>query len=144
VKEYQPVSTADLDRVSAEFPEEARVPGFVSLMVEVDARWDRIKQIKAAGWKTPPGNPDLAPAHEARLLREAFAEAARLPEVKHHPEEFREWLGDAEKGARRLEEVLIESKRSGAVNAAGPEEVFKSAGAACTRCHAKYRNVPAK
>src|SRR5262249_32821034 len=114
--------------------------GLVALMVEVDLRWERLKQIKAAGWKTPPGHPDLDPAHEARLLSEAYAEAARLPEVKNRPEEFRELLKDARVAAAKLELGLLTTTASPAV----AETTFKSSAAACTRCHSKYRNVPAK
>jgi protein tyrosine phosphatase (PTP) superfamily phosphohydrolase (DUF442 family) len=143
-KEYQAVSPAELDRVSADFHEEAKLPGFVSLMVEVDMRWDRLKQVKAAGWKTPPGHPDVDPAHEARLLREAYREAARLPEVKTRPDEFRKWLGMAEDSAAALEAAFLATKQTGLLNPSRAETAFEGVKNDCNRCHAKYRDVREK
>ncbi len=143
VQKYGAVTDAELDRVSTDFPAEARVPGLVSLMVELDVRWDRLKQVKAAGWKSPPSHPDLNPAHEALLIRQAYAEMLRLPEVKQRSEEFREQTESAAEAALELEVYLDAVRRAGEVR---PElaPAFTAAGAACTRCHAKYRNVPAK
>jgi protein tyrosine phosphatase (PTP) superfamily phosphohydrolase (DUF442 family) len=144
VKEYGVVSSAELDGVSADFPAEATVPGLVTLMVELDKRWDRLKLVRAAGWKTPPGNPDLDPAHEARLIREAYAEMARLPEVNQRPEKFRRWMNQANEAVGRLETVFVSGKETQSVNESNAKEEFRYAASFCTSCHAKYRNVPAK
>jgi hypothetical protein len=113
-------------------------------MVQVDERWDRLKLVKAAGWKTPPAHPDVEPAHEALLLREAFREAARSPELDQRPAELRAWLAEAEKDAGELETALSAASNNGEVKSAPAEQAFARSAAACTRCHAKYRNVPAK
>jgi protein tyrosine phosphatase (PTP) superfamily phosphohydrolase (DUF442 family) len=54
----RPTST-DLDRLSADFPEVAKVPGLAQLMVEIDSRWENLKLIRAAEWKTPADHADL-------------------------------------------------------------------------------------
>src|SRR5262249_30099789 len=58
-------SSEELDGVPADFPEAAEVGGMARLMVEVDARWDHLRLARAAGWKAPPGHPDVDPPHEA-------------------------------------------------------------------------------
>jgi hypothetical protein len=143
-RDLQPVSAGELDQVSTDWPEVAVVPGFVKLMVQVDDRWDRLKLVKDAGWKTPPAHPDVEPAHEALLLREAYREATRLPELHRRPAELRQWLADAEKEAAELETVLSAAKTTGMLDSARAEQAFAHSAAACTRCHAKYRNVSAK
>ena len=44
----------ELDCVSSEFPESAAVTGLAQVMVGVDEVWDRLQQVRAAGWKAPP------------------------------------------------------------------------------------------
>jgi protein tyrosine phosphatase (PTP) superfamily phosphohydrolase (DUF442 family) len=132
----------ELDRVPAEFPETAPVPALAEVMVGVDQRWEDLKRIKAAGWKTPPDHPDLDPPHEALQLQEQYREAARLPEVQKRPEDFRRWLADAEEAATELERVLQQAKGKGTVDAPAAEQAFGRLSTACTRCHARYRDVP--
>jgi hypothetical protein len=128
-------SREELDRIPDNFPEVAEVGGLAQAMVAIDERWDGLKAVRAVGWKTPPGHPDVEPAHEALLLVEGFREAARLPEAGRGPDEFRRWLAEAEAHAKDLETAL----RQG--SSAAAEAAFKSAGADCTRCHARYRDV---
>jgi protein tyrosine phosphatase (PTP) superfamily phosphohydrolase (DUF442 family) len=128
---------AELDGVAADFPEVAEVPGLAQVMVEIDERWDRLKAVRAAGWKAPPAHPDVDPPHEALQLVEQYREAKRLPEVATRSDEFRRWLSDAESSAADLERAL---RRGNDEKAA--EKAFREAGAACTRCHARYRDVP--
>jgi protein tyrosine phosphatase (PTP) superfamily phosphohydrolase (DUF442 family) len=130
-------SRADLDRVPAEFLESAPIPAFAEIMVNVDACWDRIKAIRAAGWKTPPDHPDVEPAHEALQLREHFHEAGRLPATGQRPDDFRGRLADAEQAAQALETALRDRK-----DQAAPDVAFQKSAASCTQCHVKYRDVP--
>jgi protein tyrosine phosphatase (PTP) superfamily phosphohydrolase (DUF442 family) len=133
----------DLDRMPAEFPEMAEVTGLAQSMVRIDERWDRLKEVRAAGWKVPPGHPDLDPPHEALQLAEQYREAARLPEMTdRRSEEFRRWLADAEKDAADLEAILRRGKEKGTVDGATAEAQFRKAAADCARCHGKYRDVP--
>jgi hypothetical protein len=63
-------------------------------------------------------------------------------QVEERPEEFRRWLADVETAARQLEQALRGGKEQAPVDAAAAEGAFQKVGAACTRCHAKYRDVP--
>ncbi len=132
----------ELDRVPADFPEIAKVPDLAQLMVEVDSRWDNLKLIRAAGWKTPTGHADLDPPHEALQLVEQFREAGRLAQEQKRSEEFRRWLSAAEGKAKALEGALRVAKGIPQVDRSAAEAAFRKTEAACAQCHAKYRNVP--
>jgi hypothetical protein len=109
-------SLTELDRVEAHFPEAAEVPGLAQVMAEIDARWDNLKRIQAAGWKIPSDHADLDPPHEALQLVEQYQEARRLEQVKKRSEEFKRWLADAEEKASKLERVLRRGKEDGYAN----------------------------
>jgi protein tyrosine phosphatase (PTP) superfamily phosphohydrolase (DUF442 family) len=134
----------ELDRVPNEFPEVAQVPALAQLMVSVDERWERLKLVHVAGWKTPPGHPDLDPPHEALQLLEQYTEAARLPEARDRPETFRAWLTEARKSAEALEQSLRVAKDRGKINEKSAEEAFRAVNDSCVRCHAEYRDPPRK
>jgi protein tyrosine phosphatase (PTP) superfamily phosphohydrolase (DUF442 family) len=140
-RELRRPTKEELDRVSADFPEVAPVAALAEVMVGVDKRWDRLKQIKAAGWRVPRNHPDLDPPHEALQLVEQYREAARLPSVRRRPEEFRRWLADAEAAARNLERALRGDNDRGPVDAPAAAEAFRRLDGACVRCHGKYRDV---
>jgi protein tyrosine phosphatase (PTP) superfamily phosphohydrolase (DUF442 family) len=133
----------DLDRVPTDFPEVAKVSGVAQFMVEIDARWENIKLIRAAKWQAPPDHPDLDPPHEVLQLVELFHEASRLPVVNERPEEFRKWLVAAEKEAASLEQLLRPGEKKQEVHRRA-DEAFRKAEALCARCHANYRDVPQK
>jgi protein tyrosine phosphatase (PTP) superfamily phosphohydrolase (DUF442 family) len=135
-------TAGELERVPADFPETTRVLALTQVMVEIDDRWEHLKQVRAAGWKTPPDHPDLDPPHEALLLREQYREAARLPQSRQRSEDFRRRLDNAEGRARELEEVLRRGKEQGPADRAAAERAFNRAAAACAGCHARYRDVP--
>lgn len=143
VHEFEAISPEELDGVSADFPEVAPTGMFVRLMVGIDTRWDHLKLIRAADWKAPAKHPDLEPAHEALLLKEAYRESARLLEGKPGVEEMHGWLVDAERRAKTLEELLRQAKTKG-IDSVALETAYKQAAADCSRCHAKYRDRPQK
>jgi protein tyrosine phosphatase (PTP) superfamily phosphohydrolase (DUF442 family) len=139
--QFRQPTAEELDRLPADFPEVAEVAALAQVMVGVDERWENLKRVKAAGWQVPPDHPDIDPAHEAVQLQELFREAGRLPSVRGRSDEFRHWLAGAEEGAQELEKVLRKATGKEAVESAA-EQAFGRAGAACSRCHAKYRDVP--
>jgi protein tyrosine phosphatase (PTP) superfamily phosphohydrolase (DUF442 family) len=138
--EFRRPTAEELARVPADFPEVTPVAALAEVMVGVDERWDRLKLAKAVGWKVPPDHPDVDPPHEALQLREQFREAARLPQVKERPEEFRHRLADAETMAEQLEQALRVGKGQATADAAAAEKAFQAIGAACKNCHARYRD----
>jgi protein tyrosine phosphatase (PTP) superfamily phosphohydrolase (DUF442 family) len=130
-------SDAELDAVSADFPEAAEVNSLVRLMVEMDRRWGHLEQVRRAGWKSPPDHPDLDPAHEAVQLWELYRESARLAEVKERPRDFRRWLADGERSAKRLADALKVP-----TDFAATRDAFESSAKVCAGCHARHRDAP--
>jgi protein tyrosine phosphatase (PTP) superfamily phosphohydrolase (DUF442 family) len=128
----------ELDRVSADFPEVAQVPALAQLMVDIDQRWDNLKQARTAGWKTPADHPDIDPPHEALQLREHFREMGRLADAKDRPADFRTWLAESEQAAAALEEAL----RAKPPAASSLDKSFAALRDRCTHCHTHYRDVP--
>ena len=141
-KELRRPTSADLDKISSDFPETAPTRGLVQHMVEIDERWDNLKLIQAAGWAVPKNHPDLDPAHEALLLSEHFVELSRATEIKKKPQAFLDMLHQAEKDTRQLESTL--RLGAGPARLAGANQFFKASQATCTRCHVQYRDVPQK
>ncbi len=129
-----------LDELNPDFPETAKIPPMAEAMIEVEHTHDHLKLIAAAGWKTPPDHPALAPAHEALLLREHFTELMRTEAAMKEPAQFMEMLKASETAAQQLEDAL---------KAPASEETLKQAAAAfelvnknCSACHKAFRDVP--
>lgn len=137
-KELKRPTKEELDKVPADFPETAIVSSLMKSMVHIDERWDNLKNIKAAGWKTPQNKPDLNPAHEALLLLEHYTEIKRLKGVNTRPRNFQEYLNQATDAAHGLERSLSKGTLTD-VN-----KYFSLSQQACTQCHGKYRDVPQK
>jgi protein tyrosine phosphatase (PTP) superfamily phosphohydrolase (DUF442 family) len=141
VRTLEAVSNRELDKVASDFPETAPVGRFIEQMVQVDGHWDHLTEIRAAGWKAPASHPDLDPPHVALLLREAYRESARLPATNNRDAELQRWLIEAEVHAGELESVLRPAAGK-TVNPEVAEKAFEKAASDCTRCHARYRDVP--
>ena len=135
------VSNINLDDVRSDFPESIKPAAFADVMVHVDEQWDKIKLVKGAAWQTPKDHPDVSPAHEALLLVEQFREAARLPSHDSRPKDFRDWLQEVQVHAEKLEAIL-QSGANAQVDTDAAEQAFRAVNATCTRCHARYRDVP--
>jgi len=131
----------ELDRAPADFPEVAKVAGLVETMVGIDGCWDNLKQVRAAGWKVPPGHPDIDPPHEALQLLEHFREAARLREVRERPQDFRHRLAAAERAAAELEAALRPGKERRQVDRPAAAKAFHKMNARCVQCHGRYRDT---
>jgi protein tyrosine phosphatase (PTP) superfamily phosphohydrolase (DUF442 family) len=134
-------SPTELARVSNDFPERAKVPGLVETMVQVDATWDRLKAVREAGFRAPPGHADVDPSHEALQLAEHFRESLRLPETRAKGEAFRREMESSVSRATALEGALRawgEGHTEGARRAA--EAAFREAEKSCTACHARFRD----
>jgi protein tyrosine phosphatase (PTP) superfamily phosphohydrolase (DUF442 family) len=130
---YHAPAAGELDALRVRFREVAPTPPLVKTMVEVDQRFDRLKELQKDGWKARPG---MDAASEALQLRELFTEANRTFEVKGRPEDFRSWMHDSDTAGRELEAAL----RSGKSDEASLS--FGKLAARCAGCHGKYRNVP--
>jgi len=143
-REVRPFESELLDKLKPEFPETAELPPLAEAMVALEHTHDHLKQVAAAGWKSPPDHPDIDPAHESLLLREHFTEMLRTDDVKRETEAFQDLLRASETAAHELETALRQWKVAGMVGPA-PAAVgvaFERVSANCKSCHTKYRDVP--
>jgi protein tyrosine phosphatase (PTP) superfamily phosphohydrolase (DUF442 family) len=141
VADFVTPSDAELARVGDGFPERAETPALVELMVAIDGQWDRLKAVRAAGFKAPSHHPDIDPPHEALQLVEQFQELARHAAAKGKGEDF---VKKAEASARivsGLEAALRQSSKSPTEEAREKfEDAFVAVGKSCSGCHAHYRD----
>lgn len=123
-----------LDAADNTFPDVARLPGFTTAMADIDRRWDNLKAVRLARWRTPADHPDIDPPHEALQLLELLTELNRTPEVGAKAADFRGWLIDAQRAGGDLEQALRTDSPAAA------EDAFGRLGATCQSCHGVYRN----
>ncbi len=135
VEQFHPPSPEVLKKVSSDFPEKSAVSPLADVMIQVDGRFDNLKLIKKAGYKSPASHPDLNPAEEALLLDELFKELQRSPVVEKRPAQFKTKLSDAEQAAQALHESLARGDLGNV-----PEAAFQRMNDACSACHTIYRN----
>jgi hypothetical protein len=140
VRRWRPPAPAALAQVPAEFPEVARTSDLTRAMVEVDRAWDHLKAIAAAGYRTPPEQPDLVPAREAARLAARLAESREFPEVATAGAELLRHFDEAQAQARELSRLL--SLDPLPVEALGRQ--FKRVGQSCTDCHQAFRDRPGR
>jgi prepilin-type N-terminal cleavage/methylation domain-containing protein len=140
-REFVPPTAEELERAGTEFPERTKVPALVEMMVQVDERWDHLRAVQKAGFRTPPDQPDLDPQHEALQLAEQFREASRLAEVRAKGEDFWRTMEGAERLATSLHEALREyGKAPSPDSQKGVEAAFVAVAKSCSSCHARYRD----
>jgi hypothetical protein len=133
-----------LDALKPDFPESADLPPLAEAMVALEHTHDHLKQVAAAGWRSPPDHPDIDPAHESLLLREHFTEMLRTNTVQKEPAEFQALLRAGETAAQELETALRAWKAAGMSESppAAAATAFDRVSANCKSCHTKYRDVP--
>lgn len=130
VEAYRPpMDGADLPELVAV----AKVPSVAAAMAMLDRSFDNLKRCRDAEWSMPRGHPDLAPIHEALMVREGFLEASRnLP--AGHDDQFKDLITQAIATTQSLEEALANSDRATA------DHQFRLLEKRCKECHATYRN----
>jgi protein tyrosine phosphatase (PTP) superfamily phosphohydrolase (DUF442 family) len=134
VGEFRPPTGAELTAVK-NLPEITTPSSLVEAMVQIDGHYSWLKQSMKAGWKTPPGQADISPAHEATMLWEQLQEIARTEDTKRRPADYGQKLADAVGAANSLRKLARETDNIG-----GLEAELKRIGATCTACHKRYRN----
>ncbi len=138
VTEFQPPTQAELDQV-VRLLEVAQTSTLVDSMVAIDERFSMLKLSQKAGWKSPPGHPDIAPSHEALMLVELFREIPRSTHLNDHPLDFTSKMAASEEAAQRLHAILgNEADKTAATGALN--DVAQS----CATCHQSYRNRKAE
>lgn len=132
----RPLAREALERVEVEYVEQAQIPELAGRMVELDKTWERLKAIRANGWRAPSDHPDLDPAHEALQLQEHLHETGRAGDVAARPAEFGRLLTDGEAGAAALRDALAVDP----LDPAAAQAAFTAVSNSCTACHEAYRD----
>lgn len=136
VRHYRRPDPSEIDRAPSDYPEAAPSRGMTDSMVTIGREWERLILCREAGWRTPASHPDLQPAHQALLLREAFHELARRPEVKRRSKAFRASLQRSEDMAVQLENALR------AHRSAESSAISLRIDTGCQSCHQSHRDPP--
>jgi hypothetical protein len=130
-----------LANIPADFPETAEVPPLVDAMVAIDAHWEELTAIRAAGFRAPPEHPDIEPAHEAKLLHEQFQELLRSEETDGYGTEFARILEESAQAAGRLEAALrrlADNRDETTLQQA--DRAWQAVADRCTGCHREFRD----
>lgn len=134
------LTNAVLDAVAAKFPETVEPPKMVKAMTDLEHSLEHLRAIEQAGWATPADHPDLAPDHEALLLREHYTEMKRLEETRRQPAGFQELLQQGEDAAMQLERALSDARTAERRVAAA--RAFAAVQKNCKQCHTEHRDRP--
>lgn len=127
-----PVAASRVGRL----PEVAATSTVVEAMVRIDQHLEHLEAAQPTGFDSVPGHPDLAPPHEATLLREQFRELLRLDDTVRRDEEYRRLAADSERAATALESALRDAAARPDVRA----RALQSVRATCTPCHRAHRD----
>ncbi|MBI5759688.1 MAG: cytochrome c [Planctomycetales bacterium] len=133
---WRDVAAFSPPKAHAELPElreVAEVTSLAAAMANIDRRFDLLNLCRAAEWSVPPKHPDVVPAQEALLIKEALHESARHL-GSNYDEQFRNWLAESESRVQALETALRSAAHDDATQA------FQLLEKSCKQCHAKYRN----
>jgi protein tyrosine phosphatase (PTP) superfamily phosphohydrolase (DUF442 family) len=137
---FQTPRAEELAAIGTEFPTYAPVSGMVNAMVELDARWERLKWVQKAGYGPVPSHPDIDPAHEALLLAELYRELLRDEESRAHGPDFMERLRQSEAEAQAMRHFLKEGTATTPERLEQGATLWRAAGHSCAACHKSYRN----
>jgi hypothetical protein len=136
VTNFTAPTAAELAAVPTNFPSVSRTSSLVEAMVAIDAHYDHLKAVQKAGWRTPPGHPDVSPAHEAALLWEQLRELARTDDTATRSTDYHTKLADSERAAEALRTLL----RAPQPELAPADAALKRISQSCADCHRRYRN----
>lgn len=127
---------ATLNAIPPDFPEIADMPGFVTAMAEVQDRYDHLAEIRDAGWRVPPGHPDLVPLAEAARLENLMRAMIDDPENAKHPPEFAQLMRESARRCQEFEDALAAKAPAADLTAR-----LKAVNDSCKSCHVKHRDV---
>lgn len=132
-----------LDALDVEFKEITEVPAMADAMVEIEHHHEHLNQIARNEWRLLADHPDLAPGHEALMLREHFTELLRTDELKARPAGFQSLMKEGEARARALEDLYRDWEPSKSVDGLKRlQAAMEAVNQNCAACHKQFRDVP--
>lgn len=126
---------AALDAAPAEFPSVRRPKGITAAMVEIDGCYERLGEIRRAGWKTPSDHPDLVPVSEAGQLADHYRQCGEDARGRELGADFARRLSEAVVNATALEAFLEKNAAADKL-----EKAWAAVAGDCKGCHAAYRD----
>ncbi len=126
----------EIDATSGDFAPIWAPSSFVKGMLELDAAFENMKGIEAAGWMTPKDHPDLVPVAEAGRIADLYRVMRKTGYATDRGEAFAKLLEQAELEASELERALAESNAKAETIA----RHFRAVTVACKDCHARFRD----
>jgi len=144
VRKFRKPTKEQLDQAPNEFPAQVEPESFIEAMVELSITWDQLKELAAAGFKTPADNPDLTAAHEALQLNEHYREMMRTGEYNMHDDDLQAAMTKAERHSAEFHKLLKQLEKEGG-NAKSElrkkvEAQFGLVGTDCKSCHTMFRD----
>lgn len=133
VREFQVPGVPVLEAAARRLRSRHAPAGLVASMVATDHHAEVLDALQRHGWKPLETSPDESPVQVARLLREQFAESARLGHGPSDPA-FQQLMRRFESGVASLEEAL----RSG--DAPRATESWRALREDCRSCHKAWRD----
>ena len=138
-REFQNPEAKGLAAVTNALPEVAVTGSLVQSMVAADAACERLRECQQAGWRTPPAQPDVSPAHEALQLWEVLRELQRSQAMQRKPAEFVTLLAASEGHSAELHRLL--KLAPPVANATtNLDAAFGLVTRGCASCHQRFRN----
>lgn len=140
VKSFQVPTNKELDELKQPLPESVEVPDMVEMMVQIDTRFDRLKDWLNQSTTNPAKKAVIAPDQEAIQLRELVREAARLPECQARPEVFRKSFVDLDHDLTKWISLVQKDQSPKTDHLSDLNVVLKQASGRCNACHKAFRN----
>lgn len=137
VRTFELPSSAQLQAISEELPEVAKVPDLTEAMVRLDETWDRLKKLEASGWDRAATGVTSKASQEVLQFVEHYRELQRMPEIKQRQEEFLMVLDAALKHSEELEKQISNKN----FEPANVKMAFQESAKACSACHTRFRDV---
>ena len=142
-KELKRPTAKELDDLPADFPEAAPPPGLTALMVQVNSDLRERAGRAQGGVENSERQAGPRPAARGAPAGGAFQGAATVAEDGGPAGGIPRPVGGRRGLAQALEDALRVPKDR-PVDPSAAEEAYKRMDAACAKCHAAYRDVPAK
>ena len=122
---------------AGELPETAVVPARVTAMVDIDARWSRLKAWQQRAWKPVSGDGASTLHQEALQLWEAFQELGRQDAMQRLSADYRRRLALSQERAKAF---LDEAAKWEPSSVERLDSLARGLAESCTGCHREHRD----
>lgn len=141
VGKARPVDTVELTSLEVRFSESVDPPPLVDTMTELEKTIERLENVTGKQWVEDANTVvSRSAAHQSLLLREHFAELARLPSTEEQPEEYRTLITESKDQAALLEALLTNTPPTITRQPARLTVILGAIRNGCRNCHQRFRD----